>query len=65
MNSADVFANWEKENEGKGEGEKTLDIQSMKPNMFDESCPDNLEFRSTINARVWFKVCNNIKSYNL
>ena len=67
MNSADVFANWEKENEGKGEGEKTLDIQSMKPNMFDESCPDNLEFRSTINARVWFKVtiCNYIKSYNL
>ena len=22
--------------------------------MFDESCPDGLEFRSTINAKAWF-----------
>lgn len=28
----------------------------MKPNMFDEACPDGLEFRSTINARAWFKL---------
>ena len=39
LNAADVFAHWESSQSGE------KNVAALKPNMYDEACPDNLEFR--------------------